>query len=149
MLVIHCWTAADFSPTERALNSPSRTTLVEASARVRYHGIQAWSSLSSHHFVLTHAYQLTRVPAPMRKKFLTTDTQTDRRKNTAKYKATCFVVQVCGVPTCFGSGCIPGSNVNVACDCQENVIYMSMPCARRPLQLSTATQSTRVGAGLL
>jgi len=27
MLVIHCWTAADFSLTERALNSPSRTTL--------------------------------------------------------------------------------------------------------------------------
>ena len=27
MSVIHCWTAADFSPTERALNSPSRTTL--------------------------------------------------------------------------------------------------------------------------
>ena len=25
--VIHCWTAADFSPTERALNSPSCTTL--------------------------------------------------------------------------------------------------------------------------
>ena len=27
MSVIHCWTAADFSPTERALNGPSRTTL--------------------------------------------------------------------------------------------------------------------------